>query len=59
MFFPFYYTTGVPTEMLIGRIGAAQAPHLLLLQCGWIIGSFVAFKIMFHFGTRHYTGVGM
>jgi len=59
MFFPFYYTTGVPTEMLIGRIGAAQAPHLLLLQCAWIIGSFVAFKIMFHFGTRHYTGVGM
>jgi len=59
MFFPFYYTTGVPTEMLIGKIGLAQAPMLLGIQCAWILGSYIAFKIMFHYGTRYYTGVGM
>ncbi len=59
LIFPFYYTTGVPTEMIIGRISAVQAPQMLAIQAAWILGSFVAFKIMFHYGTRHYTGVGM
>ena len=57
--FPFYYTTGVPTEMIIGRISEAQAPGFLLAQVGWILGSYLAFQFLFKRGTRVYTGVGM
>ncbi len=57
--FPFYYTTGVPTEMILGRISAAQAPQYLLIQLGWIVGSYIAFKLLFRSGTKYYTGVGM
>lgn len=58
MIFPFYYTTGAPTEMLIGRLSQAQAMPILLIQVGWIAGSIVMFQWLFRTGTRQYAGVG-
>lgn len=59
LIFPFYYTTGVPTEMLIGRISEAQAPAFLLVQAGWAVGSWILFQVLFRTGTKRYAGVGM
>ncbi|HRI44299.1 MAG TPA: ABC-2 family transporter protein [Fimbriimonadaceae bacterium] len=57
--FPFYYTTGFPTEVAIGRIGSTDALQGIGLQVAWIGGSLVLQRVLWAHGLRHYTGVGM
>lgn len=56
---PFYYTTGLPTEIVIGRIAPADVWPLIGGQVVWCVASFVAFKLLFKRGLRDYTGTGM
>lgn len=58
-FFPFYFTSGAPTEILIGRVQASAVPGILWTQVGWIVLCAVAAKLLWGRGLRHYTGVGM
>lgn len=57
--FPFYYTTGVPTEILVGRLGETRAMGLVAGQLGWILVCVFLQRLLWRFGLRHYTGVGM
>lgn len=57
--FPFYYTTGAPTEILIGRVSGDAALHVLGMQAGWIVFCFLMAKVLWAKGLKHYTGVGM
>lgn len=57
--FPFYFTSGAPTEILVGRVEASAVPSILIAQVGWIVGSAVAARILWARGLRCYTGVGM
>lgn len=57
--FPFYYTTGAPTEILIGRVSGDRIPQIFAMQIAWIIGSYLLFRVLSRYGLRHYTGVGM
>lgn len=57
--FPFYYTTALPTEILIGRLSVAQAIPLIGVQLVWIAGAYVAHRILWHYGLRQYAAVGM
>ncbi len=57
--FPFYYTTGAPTEILIGRISGQAAVQVLLTQAIWIVFCFLAARVLWRKGLKHYTGVGM
>lgn len=56
---PFYYTTGAPTEILIGRTTGAAVYPVLLDQVVWILVSVLMFKALWTKGMKHYTGVGM
>jgi len=56
---PFYYTVGVPTEIFVGRIEVAEMARYLLLQLTWVLVMYIAFRLMWRFGLRQYTGVGM
>lgn len=56
---PFYYTVGAPTEMLVGRTAVHEMGQVLLAQCGWIVFMAFGFRLMWRFGLKHYTGVGM
>ena len=56
---PFYYTTGLPTEIMIGRVSAAQAVPLLGVQVAWIGIASALWVALYRRGLRHYTGVGM
>ncbi|MEJ5170602.1 MAG: ABC-2 family transporter protein [Fimbriimonadales bacterium] len=58
-FFPFYFTSGAPTEILIGRVQPEAVPGILWSQVGWIALSAVAAKLLWSRGLRYYTGVGM
>lgn len=58
-FFPFYYTTGAPTEILVGRVSGPDAHRVLLMQGGWIILCYLLSKILWKKGLKYYTGVGM
>jgi ABC-2 type transport system permease protein len=58
-FFPFYFTTGAPTEILIGRVAGDAAWRTIMIQLVWIAIAYVAGKILWRKGLRHYTGVGM
>jgi ABC-2 type transport system permease protein len=57
--FPFYYTTGLPTEIMIGQVKPELALQGIYIQCAWIAGAYVMYKILFAKGTKYYTGVGM
>jgi len=57
--FPFYYTTGAPTEILIGRITGQAIFPILGAQILWIVLSLIGFKLLWKQGLKHYTGVGM
>ena len=58
-FTPFYYTTGLPAEIMIGRVSHEDAWPLIGIQCIWILLCYGAFKVLWRYGLRNYTGVGM
>lgn len=57
--FPFYYTTGLPTEIAVGRLAAGGEWPLIGGQVAWIVGSYLAYRVLWRLGLRHYSGVGM
>lgn len=59
LLFPFYYTTGAPTEMLVGRIPESQMLGVLGAQVLWIVIAYLGARFLWAKGLKHYTGVGM
>jgi ABC-2 type transport system permease protein len=59
LMFPFYFTVGAPTEILIGRTTGSDLTRTLLMQLGWVVGCYLVSKVLWKRGLRHYTGVGM
>ncbi|MDR3691090.1 MAG: ABC-2 family transporter protein [Fimbriimonas sp.] len=57
--FPFYFMTGAPTEILIGRIGGGAVYQVLGIQVMWVTVCYGVSRILWRVGLRHYTGVGM
>lgn len=57
--FPFYYTTGAPTEILIGRTVGPALLQTLGTQLLWIGIAYSISRVLWAKGLRHYTGVGM
>lgn len=57
--FPFYFTTGAPTEILIGRVRGTEAVQNIAIQIVWIGVAYGLSKILWKKGLRHYTGVGL
>jgi ABC-2 type transport system permease protein len=56
---PFYYTTALPTELVVGRVLPSEAPRLIAVQCAWIVGQYIVSKLLWRWGVKQYTGVGM
>jgi ABC-2 type transport system permease protein len=59
LFFPFYYTTGLPAEILIGRVSGEQAWQGIGVQVAWMTGCYVVARVLWARGLRYYTAVGM
>jgi len=57
--FPFYFTTGAPTEILIGRVSGAAVLPALAMQVFWIAVCYGLSRVLWAKGLKHYTGVGM
>lgn len=57
--FPFYYTTGAPTEILIGRLSGTAATQAIMIQLAWITGALLMGRFLWAKGLKHYSGVGM
>lgn len=56
---PFYCTVGAPTEILVGRVPAAEVPRILGAQVVWIAVSYVGYRLLWRKGLKLYSGVGM
>ncbi|HEY3781835.1 MAG TPA: ABC-2 family transporter protein [Fimbriimonadaceae bacterium] len=56
---PFYFTTGAPTEILIGRVQGDAIYQCMGMQIIWIVVAYAASKALWYKGLRHYTAVGM
>ena len=56
---PFYYTTGVPTEILLGRLTGSAAHLVMGIQILWITGLLLVATWGWRRGLRHYAGTGM
>jgi ABC-2 type transport system permease protein len=57
--FPFYYMIGAPTEILVGRVSEADAPHVVAIQLCWVMGMYVFGRVMWSVGLKNYSAVGM
>jgi ABC-2 type transport system permease protein len=57
--FPFYFTTGAPTEILIGRLKGPAMYGALWWQIGWCVFAYLMARILWKKGLHYYTGVGM
>lgn len=57
--FPFYYTVGAPTEIVIGRTPESQMFTILMIQGIWALASYLLAKVLWHHGLRRYAAVGM
>lgn len=58
-FFPFYFSTGAPTEILIGRVSGESAWRAIANQVMWTGIAYAMSKALWKKGLKHYTGVGM
>jgi ABC-2 type transport system permease protein len=58
-YMPFYYTTAMPTELIVGRLLPADAHPMLLMQVGFIGVQLLVAHGLWRWGLRYYTGVGM
>ncbi len=56
---PFYYTTGAPTEILVGRTDTSSSWSVIGAQLIWIFLAYGLFKLLFSFGIKRYSGAGM
>lgn len=56
---PFYYTTGAPTEILIGRTAGLDAWRVCAIQAAWALVLWLCGRLLWKKGLRYYTGVGM
>lgn len=56
---PFYYTTGVPTEILVGRLDLTDGWRCVGIQFLWIAICAVVGRWSWRRGLRSYSGVGM
>ena len=59
MAFPFYYTTAAPLDLIVGRLPMSSWPSIAAIQLAWCVGSYGVGRILWRYGLRHYTGVGM
>ncbi len=57
--FPFYYTVGAPTEMIVGRVPASQFMFILGMQMLWTGLSYAGARGLWAFGIKRYAAVGM
>jgi ABC-2 type transport system permease protein len=56
---PFRYTVALPTEILLGRLTAHQVAVGILLQVVWILAGWAIGRVLWTFGVRRFTGVGL
>ena len=57
--FPFYFTTGAPTEILVGRVVGPDVLRILATQAVWVTVCYAMSKLLWKKGLKYYTGVGM
>jgi ABC-2 type transport system permease protein len=58
-FFPFYYTVGAPTSILVGRISGDAVLPVLGMQVLWVVITYGVGKVLLARGLRYYSAVGM
>ena len=58
-FFPFYFMSGAPTEILVGRISGDAIYQSIGIQACWIVVCYLLSRVLWTKGLKHYTGVGM
>jgi ABC-2 type transport system permease protein len=56
---PFYFTTGAPTEILVGRLSGPAIYPVLGMQAFWIVFCYFGARWLWRVGLKHYTAVGM
>ncbi|MDW8052644.1 MAG: ABC-2 family transporter protein [Armatimonadota bacterium] len=59
MLFPFRYTTAVPVEIAVGKLQGEAMWMEIGLQALWVLIGAIGGQLLWRWGLRHYTGVGM
>lgn len=55
---PYRYTMGFPLELLLGRLGPAEARTGFAWQAGWLVAVLLAHQLVWRRGIRRYSAVG-
>jgi len=57
-YLPFRYMLSLPVEIVLGKVTGAALWQGVLMQIGWLVGGFVLFRLLWHWGVRNYSAVG-
>jgi len=56
---PFRYTVALPTEILLGKLNPHDIGIGIVLQIFWLIAGWLIARVLWTFGIRRFTGVGL
>lgn len=56
--FPFYFTAGLPTEIMVGRVSGPTGWNLIAGQFIWIVVSLLVGRWLYTFGLKRYASSG-
>lgn len=55
---PYRYMMGFPVELLLGKLKPEEILIGFTIQLGWTLAAFLASRVIWRIGIRHYTAVG-
>lgn len=58
-YLPFYYTTNLPVDIVVGRVASGQAWGAVGIQLLFIVAAYGVSKILWTKGVRQFNGVGL
>jgi len=56
---PFRYTLAFPTEIFLGRLPPGEVAAGIGIQGAWIVGAYLLGHVLWRFGLKRFTGVGL
>lgn len=55
---PLQYLAYFPAAVFLGKVQGPELVQGLWIQAAWVVGLFIACRLMFHFGVKRYSGYG-
>ena len=57
-FLPLQYLAYFPAAVFLGKVKGDELAWGLAIEAAWVVGLFIACRLMYHYGVKRYSGFG-